>query len=1111
MRLIRSYIKKISSAHLPFVQVLFVFLAFSLMGVVCYIFADKIERRHLEQEAVALSMYIESQLDADLNEFETILNVISETIRMMILRGASYSEVTAYITDITAFGRGDANIAGFHSVFALFDVFEWPHQAGFNGIAPDLDWASLLLSGTYVPHEREWYTAAVAANGMIAAAEPYENTDEDEVAVTYARCIFGDDGNRIAVICLDISLERLRKLNNDRSLGIAAPADSYKNNLNTIFWFLVILGFSFALGLSIILIRIYMEKLITEKRMQIMLNSAPFGVNFFERKNYKVIDCNQAALVMFGITDKEEYKARFHEFSPEFQPSGVLSNLWRPTLLEEILDRGGGQFEWTHLKPNGELLPCEITIVRSTYKEKDIYMAYMRDLRETKAVIAEKDKAIEEKNMLSNLGNIMNCLDVMIYVTDPNTGEILFINDAMKKHYSIQDDCVGKLCYKTLQKDIDTRCSFCPCIELDSDPGKTIVWEEHSTLTNRIYRNIDRYIEWPNGKLAHMQHSVDMTELIAAKDEAEQNSRYKSAFLASMSHEIRTPMNAILGIAEIQLRKNNLSPDNEESFSKIYESGDMLLNIINDILDLSKIEAGKLELNPVKYDIPSLINDTAQLNRLRYESKPILFSLQIDEDTPHDLFGDELRIKQVLNNILSNAFKYTSKGNVELSVSSIYESESDDVTIVFKVSDTGQGMTEAQIDKLFDEYTRFNLEANRTTVGAGLGMSITKRLVDLMEGKIFVESKVDEGSVFTVHIPQKRIGSALCSSELTCKLREFSYHNTLISKKVQFMREYMPYGKVLIVDDVESNIYVIKGMLVPYGINIESVSNAFDAIDKIKNGNVYDIIFMDHMMPKMDGMEAVKIIRSMEYKHNIIALTANVLIGREQIFLQNGFDGFLSKPVDSRELNRILNEFIRNRKDPDVVEAARKEQRNNMMSSNPSVFGKEIFFIRDAENAVKTLEELSGKIQAPDDEEIKLYITTVHGIKSALANIGEYELSGTAHKLEKAGYDRNLSVIQSETAAFMEMLRYLIVKLKPVENDSNIKISDENAAYLRRNLFEIKNACVVLDKKTIKAKLKELRMKKWPGYINAILDDIAIDILHSEFKKAAIRADEYLF
>jgi len=729
-------------------------------------------------------------------------------------------------------------------------------------------------------------------------------------------------------------------------------------------------------------------------------------------------------------------------------------------------------------------------------------------MREVHEADEAANKAIAEKNTLSNLGDIMNGLDTMIYVTDPITNEILFMNNTMKQHYGIEGDCVGQLCYRLLQKNHGSKCSFCPCFQLEKEPEKTIFWEEHSSLTNNIYRNVDRYIKWSNGKTVHIQHSVDMTELINAKNFAEQSSHYKSAFLAIMSHEIRTPMNTILGVTEIQLRDEILSPETEEAFEKIYESGDLLLNIINDILDLSKIEAGKLELSPVKYDIPSLINDTAQLIRLRYESKAIDLILHVDENTPLELYGDELRIKQVLNNILSNAFKYTERGNVKFSVSSENE-KNENVTIVFSISDTGQGMTEDQIEKLFDEYTRFNIEANRTTVGTGLGMSITHRLIKFMNGSINVESKPGNGTLFTVRVPQIRMGSAVCGPELADNLKKFRFQSNAINKKTQFIREYMPYGSVLVVDDVESNLYVAKGMLAPYGLKIETASSGFEAVEKIKAGNVYDILLMDHMMPIMDGIEAVKIIRDGGYNHCILALTANALIGCEEMFLKNGFNGFISKPIDSRELNFLLNEFIRNKKPPEIVDAARREQREEKfrkatveqnVSKSPDLIAS---FLRDALNAINVLENMSNKLNALSDDEVYMYIITVHGMKSALANVDEKELSGIAFKLELAGKDRNFTVMSDETPSFINSLKSLITKYKPEDEINDTDISNDDLLYLNDSLLNIKTACEALNKQAVKIILNSLRQKKWPDHINSALESISVHLLHSEFDTAA--------
>ena len=598
-------------------------------------------------------------------------------------------------------------------------------------------------------------------------------------------------------------------------------------------------------------------------------------------------------------------------------------------------------------------------------------------------------------------------------------------------------------------------------------------------------------------------------------DAAELANQAKDRFLAHMSHEMRTPMNAILGVAEIQLQNDNHSADMTEALGQIYESGDLLLSIVNDILDLSKIETGKLELIPIKYDIPSLINDTVQLNCLRYDSKQIEFVLKIDENTPHNLFGDELRIKQVLNNILSNAFKYTDEGKIEFSI--FAEDETDEnVTIVFNISDTGQGMTRDQIAVIFDEYTRFNVEANRETVGTGLGMSITKRLVDLMNGSISVQSEPGKGTVFTICIPQKRIDETVCGPDLADKLRNFRFQNMAIAKKIQFVREYMPYGSVLVVDDVVSNIYVAKGMLSPYGLKIETASSGFEAIKKIEDGNIYDIIFMDHMMPKLDGIEAVKIIRSMGYAHPIIALTANALIGQDKIFLDNGFNDFISKPIDSREMNHILNDFIRNKKPQEIVEAARREQqekkqKNAELSAQKAVIDSELAAaaINDIETAINVLNEILPGLNSGGSD-LSLFITTVHGMKSALANIGEERLSDAAFALEKSGDKGDISVILSETPAFLDMLRLFLEKTGRNGDGNNDarKISHDDIDFLRKKLIDVKTACENLELKNAKQALNEMKQKTWPDKINNIINEISVYLIRGEYLKAAAAVDK---
>jgi CheY-like chemotaxis protein len=501
---------------------------------------------------------------------------------------------------------------------------------------------------------------------------------------------------------------------------------------------------------------------------------------------------------------------------------------------------------------------------------------------------------------------------------------------------------------------------------------------------------------------------------------------------------------------------------------------------------------------------------------MRYDSKPIEFSLHVDENIPVTLFGDELRIKQILNNLLSNAFKYTDCGDVTFSVSAEYpqQKEENRLTLVFRVADTGQGMTEEQVSKLFDEYTRFNSEANRTTEGTGLGMSITRSLILMMNGEIVVESNSGNGSTFTVRLPQETVGADPLGKEMVETLQHLRLGKAQqMEKAPQLVREYMPYGRVLIVDDVETNLYVARGLMAPYGLSIETAVSGFEAIERIKNGSSYDIIFMDHFMPQMDGIEATKIIRDMGYTQPVVALTANALSGQAELFLANGFDAYISKPIDIRQLNASLNKLIRDKYPPDVIQAARKQK--NGLKKSADAETKDLtaelaeIFIRDAEKAFTVMDLVYKKGDACGDADIQNYVVTAHAMKSALANIGETEISGLAQKLEQAGREGNKKFIINETLPFLAVLREAIEKIRPDESTDKRKITDEEQIYLREKLTIIQNACLKYDKKAAKETLAELREKTWPHTEKEMMNTIAKLLLHSEFEKAADIAKNY--
>jgi len=588
---------------------------------------------------------------------------------------------------------------------------------------------------------------------------------------------------------------------------------------------------------------------------------------------------------------------------------------------------------------------------------------------------------------------------------------------------------------------------------------------------------------------------------------AEDESQAKTRFLARMSHEIRTPMNAVLGITEIQLQKEH-SPSTEEAFLRIHSSSNMLLTIINDILDLSKVEAGKMEIIPEAYELASMIVDTVQLNIMRVGSKNIDFKLNVDEQLPSHLIGDELRIKQILNNILSNAFKYTHEGLVTLSIGMEETRQTaDSIMLVLCVQDTGQGMTQDQINSLDIEFSRFNLSSNRTVEGSGLGMTITFQLVRMMEGNIKVESEKDGGSIFTVRIPQKSASSSILGKETAENLQNFEISQKSLRRMAKMPRIPMPYGRVLVVDDVESNLYVVKGLLVPYKIAVETVTDGYNAIEKIKAGEVYDIIFMDHMMPGMDGVEATKIIREMGYEHPIVALTANALKDVSEMFLNNGFSGFIPKPINLDQFNSYLLRYIRDKQAPEVIQAAEMQYADAESTGNLLDSLRESFTL-DAQKAVDILDPLMEPLtqgQEFDKAELKNFVIQTHAMKSALYNIGQAELSKAAFVLETAGRTADMETLKAFAPRFLNDLKKIMSELLP--QDIGQDADDEDMAFLKSQLNIIAQACGKLDLNTANSTLEKLSEKQCSKKTKELLKAISANLLYGDFDEAIVLAN----
>ena len=386
-------------------------------------------------------------------------------------------------------------------------------------------------------------------------------------------------------------------------------------------------------------------------------------------------------------------------------------------------------------------------------------------------------------------------------------------------------------------------------------------------------------------------------ELNALKIKAEQANAAKTNFLASMSHEIRTPMNAIIGLSESMLN-SNIPDEFREDVKNINEAGSILLEIVNNILDITKVEEGKTTLNNKPYSLADTIAKLSHMVEISLIDRPIKFNVQVVGNIPNTLMGDEVKLYQILMNILSNAVKYTKKGSITFVIESVLFGNKD--TLTFKVIDTGIGIKKADNDKLFQKFERLDQEQSDIQ-GTGLGLTITKKLLDLMGGKISFESVYQQGTTFTIVVEQEIVDKSSVNFE-TYKAKKMTVDNYFDGSKYN----------ILLVDDNLLNLKVAEKMLKQYNLNVTSVKSGLECLNKTKN-NKYDLIFMDHMMPEMDGIHTLYNLknRASGFDTPVVVLTANAIDGSMEMYLREGFCDYLSKPIDQVELDRILREQLK--------------------------------------------------------------------------------------------------------------------------------------------------------------------------------------------------------
>ena len=509
--------------------------------------------------------------------------------------------------------------------------------------------------------------------------------------------------------------------------------------------------------------------------------------------------------------------------------------------------------------------------------------------------------------------------------------------------------------------------------------------------------------------------------------EIERAARMKSDFLANMSHEIRTPMNAVIGMAELALRED--LPDTARNYIRqIKSSGHALLTIINDILDFSKIESGKMDIVETAYEPLAVIHNVVNMLRKRIGEKNVQLLTDISQNLPSRLFGDSIRFQQILINLLNNAVKFTQKGNVKLLIS-VRESGDNRIILHAEIADTGRGIKPEDMEKIFSSFQQVDSKRNRNIEGSGLGLTITKQLLELMGGSIHVESVYGVGSTFVFDLPQKVIDATPAD---VSKLDEVVEK---IDAEMESFTFVAPQARVLVVDDNAVNLTVTKGLLEPLEMQIDTAISGREAIDMVQQ-NMYDLVFMDHMMPEMDGVETTHEIRRRfpEYADlPIIALTANAVSGAQKMFQEEGLNDFVPKPMELKVLINAVRKWLPPEKlqvrrgeildiKPQTMERADLPQIGDLdIQAAFAKLGSEKLFWSVLKEYYRVIGKKCATIRKFWEQHDRAsYTIEVHALKSASRQIGAMRLADDAERLEEAGNAGDDALIDAQTEALLE-------------------------------------------------------------------------------------------
>ncbi len=653
-----------------------------------------------------------------------------------------------------------------------------------------------------------------------------------------------------------------------------------------------------------------------------------------------------------------------------------------------------------------------------------------------------------------------------------------------------------------------------------------------SGYTRNIEENarlLQHEMEYMEKKNAQLEKANALAE--EARKDAMAADVAKGRFLAHMSHEIRTPINAVLGMDTMILRESTDAKIKEYALD-IQNAGQNLLSLINDILDFSKIESGKLEIIQIEYDFSSLMHDISNMIKAKAEAKKLQLHISVNENLPSRLLGDDVRIRQVLVNLLNNAVKYTQKGSVTLKVEGKVEDRK--AILDFSVEDTGIGIKEEDISKLFEEFERIEEKRNRNIEGSGLGMNITTQLLELMGSKMQVESVYGKGSRFYFTLEQQIVDSAPIGN-LEERIRK---QNTEYAYMAAFVA---PKARILVVDDNITNLKVFVSLLKRTKVNVDVADGGRAGLEMVEK-NHYDLIFLDHMMPDMDGIETLHRMKDMENSQCIgtpvVALTANAITGAKEMYLAEGFDAFLPKPVNPEKLEQMILRLLprdllhfevdeeESRQDAEMSQIVPHEEEPELPMVDGIDWsygfmhlpGKELLmdtvmdFYKSMDAEADTLDGYYAKCKG-DSDMLRQYKIKVHAMKSSANLIGATVLGGMAKVLENAARDADIYTIDALHGIFLKEWKGAKVALKSVvgtklAETEQAKETVKDAGMIQQYLEELSTAMEDLDMDEMDRIMDVLNGFYYPENIRMGMERLAAHIVNLDCAQGAVQIEE---